>query len=145
MELMVPFASASLSISNNSLAGPLPPVLVSLHSETIKLSFNLLTGTIPIEYGVISGMTTLDLRDNPGITGTIPSELRELRSLQFLFLPGTSLTGSVPMELCDLRAATGTVIVVSRTDVLCSCCTSESDAEAVNNGDGNPGENNARS
>jgi hypothetical protein len=59
-----------------------------------------------------------------------------------LFLQGTSLTGSVPMELCDLRAVTGVVIVVSRTDLSCGCCTSESDANAPNNGNGNPGGNN---
>ena len=88
-----------------------------------------MTGTIPTEYGALLDARVLDLRDNLGITGTIPSELGKLDSLENLFLQGTSLTGSVPMELCDLQAATGTVINVSSTDVSLDCRTSESDAE----------------
>ena len=112
--------------------------MVPVPAENVNLFSNLLTGTIPTEYGALQAVKTLNLGDNLGIIGTIPSELAELRTLERLFLQGTSLTGSVPKELCDLKAVTGIVIDVNGSGVRCDCCMPASDAGAANNGDGNP-------
>jgi len=67
----------------------------------IKLNNNNLTGTIPSELGGLSSLQHLNLINN-SLTGTIPSELGGLSSLTKLRLHNNDLTGTIPTELSEL-------------------------------------------
>lgn len=60
-------------------------------------------GSLPTELGLLSNLRTLDLSNNPDLTGMVPSELGRLDNLFTLSLHGTTLTGSVPDEICALK------------------------------------------
>lgn len=51
----------------------------------------------------------LDLSQNR-LRGSIPAELQNLESLEWLFLDGNQLTGSIPPELADLGSLQGLVL-----------------------------------
>ena len=65
------------------------------------MSGNSLTGTIPSELGDLSSIERLYLGANL-LTGTIPSALGNLSSVERLVLGNNSLTGTIPSELGGL-------------------------------------------
>ena len=69
----------------------------------IDMSSQGLTGTIPTELSDLSSLQSLDLSQNE-LTGTIPSELGNLSSLQSLDLSQNELTGTIPSELGNLSS-----------------------------------------
>ena len=83
---------------------------VSLRPETrasdlllLDLSNNHLTGEIPSELGDLRSLVYLDLSGNL-LTGRIPSELGRLSDLQLLDLSSNRLSGEIPSELGNLRS-----------------------------------------
>lgn len=62
-----------------------------------------LSGTIPSSVGNLSSLDGLDLSGN-SISGNIPPEIGNLTSLQILLLDGNHLTGDVPPELQNLSS-----------------------------------------
>ena len=64
---------------------------------------NSLTGTIPTELGNLSSLQWLNLYENQ-LSGSIPSELGNLSSLQSLHLYENQLSGSIPSELGNLSS-----------------------------------------
>ena len=60
-----------------------------------------LTGSIPPEFGQLTGLRVLDLSGNE-LSGWIPWELGNLANLQTLILSNNRLTGSIPGELTSL-------------------------------------------
>ena len=92
-----------LRLSENGLAGPIPPKLGSLtYLERLDLRSNTLTGPIPSE---LSGLTNVSLfwLGNNELTGTIPAWLGRLPRLGGLALWGNNLTGGIPEELRNLN------------------------------------------
>ena len=75
--------------------------LVADEVTEIRLRKNNLTGTIPTELGDILSLQYLDLDTNK-ITGSIPKEIGNLVNLEYLYLAGNKLTGSIPSELSQL-------------------------------------------
>ena len=69
----------------------------------LDLSDNQLTGTIPSELSNLASLEWLSLSFNQ-LTGTIPVELEKLASLRILVLHDNQLTGSVPVELGNLAS-----------------------------------------
>ena len=69
--------------------------------ESLDLSFNQLTGSIPAALGDLSNLHTLDLAGNQ-LTGPIPAALGDLSNLHTLDLAGNQLTGPIPAWLGDL-------------------------------------------
>jgi Leucine-rich repeat (LRR) protein len=65
-------------------------------------SGNNLTGSIPIEIGQLSQLTSLNLNHN-FIGGSIPAEMGNLQLLETLVLDNNSLTGSIPNSLFQLN------------------------------------------
>ena len=57
-----------------------------------------LTGSIPPELGVLTGLRVLDLSEN-SLSGSIPPELGNLESLEVMYLGWNILTGSIPAAL----------------------------------------------
>jgi len=71
--------------------------------ESIELWFNNLSGTITTEVGQLKSLKKLNLSNNI-ITGALPSELGLLSKLTKVKLNGNSLTSSVPTSLVQLTS-----------------------------------------
>jgi len=68
---------------------------------SIDLEENNLTGTIPTSIGDLDSLNFLSLEDNK-LTGTIPAEIGTLNSLKELYLSNNQLTGTIPAEMENL-------------------------------------------
>jgi Leucine-rich repeat (LRR) protein len=71
------------------------------HVDQIDLTFNNLTGTIPVEIGDFPNLVSLYLGGSP-ITGTLPDELENLTSLTELCILETDINGALPSTLGNL-------------------------------------------
>ncbi|GLJ17560.1 hypothetical protein SUGI_0305400 [Cryptomeria japonica] len=89
----------TIAVSENRLAGVLPPSIGQLSSNLfhLNLSENMIGGTITQEIANLTNITYLDLGHNL-FRGTIPSEIKRLRMLERLHLNGNKLDGSIPRE-----------------------------------------------
>ena len=88
-----------LALDDRGLTGTVPPELGLLSGlERLNLSVNRLTGPIPGQLGALSNLRDLELSDN-NLTGSVPIELTSLPSLQRFFLSHNLLTGKIPPEL----------------------------------------------
>lgn len=67
----------------------------------IRLKENNLKGTIPAELGQLTSLEYLAL-DTNNLSGAIPTQLGNLSNLQFLHLDGNNLTGTIPIEFQNL-------------------------------------------
>ncbi|MCY4204981.1 MAG: S8 family serine peptidase, partial [Bacteroidetes bacterium] len=67
----------------------------------LDLSENNLSGTLPTNLSNLRQLEILNLYDN-ALTGPIPSELGQLSELNQLYIENNSLTGSLPSELGNL-------------------------------------------
>jgi len=92
--------------NNNWLTGPVSNwfgVTVDNGRVTaIDLTFNGLSGSLPLEITELSGLAELNLSENT-LTGTIPEGIGSLISLQFLDLSDNALNGPVPEEIGGLE------------------------------------------
>lgn len=92
-----------LFFQNNNLNGSLPVELGDL-TELTTLSITLnpnLTGNIPVTLGNLSNLTTLQLWNN-SLTGPIPTTLGNLNNLQTLELRNNQLSGNLPSTLGNI-------------------------------------------
>jgi Leucine-rich repeat (LRR) protein len=96
----------SLDLSSDQLTGSIPPEIGNLTNLTyLKLSENQLSGSIPSEIGNLTNLTYLYLYDNQ-LSGSIPSEIGNLTNLTRLWLDNNQLTGSIPSEIGNLTNLT---------------------------------------
>ena len=91
-----------LNLHGNGLRGEIPSALANLSLSSLDLSFNNLSGSIPTEFGNLTNLLSLFLRNNQ-LTGGIPSELGGLSRLLNLQLNYNKLTGPIPVSFLDLR------------------------------------------
>ena len=75
------------------------------HVSVINLSNNQLTGTIPSEIGDLKYLKTLSLWTNE-LTGSIPTEIGKLKDLTSLNLAVNKLTGNIPSGIEKLSNLT---------------------------------------
>jgi len=61
-----------------------------------------LQGSLPPEVGLLSNLEIMDICGNPGIVGTLPSQIGQLEQLQFLFMEDNALTSTLPSDLGSL-------------------------------------------
>ena len=89
-----------LNLTGNGLTGPIPPELGDLANlGTLNLFYNDLTGPIPAELGNLTNLEHLGLGWN-GLTGGIPNELGNLTNLEGLSLNyNWGLSGPLPSGL----------------------------------------------
>ena len=91
-------ALGSLDLSYNLLTGPLPIEVALLTVLTkLEVSGNKLTGPVPTEVGVLTVLTQLKLQSNQ-FNGTIPTQIGLLTALQNIFLKNNQLSGPLPAE-----------------------------------------------
>jgi len=90
----------SLCLSNNHLTGTIPS---ELGSNLLHLSFrnNKLSGCIPTQIGKIIALRTINLSNNL-LFGNIPTELGELIALISLDLSKNLLCGNIPTQIAML-------------------------------------------
>jgi Leucine-rich repeat (LRR) protein len=72
-----------------------------LRTALLELSLNQISGSIPTAIQQLTSLEYLDVSFNE-LTGTIPSALGRLTSLQYLNLKSSELTGTIPSELGSL-------------------------------------------
>ena len=122
-----------LDASDNQLSGDIPPALANLVSivglnlaknrltgsiagllsestvwhqaHSLNLSFNSLSGTLPADIGILTGLSVLDLRHNE-FTGHIPDTISGLTQLNYLDVSYNNLNGLFPAAICDLKELT---------------------------------------
>ena len=96
-----------LELAGNDLSGPIPPELGALRTlEWLYLSGNDLTGPIPSELGSLSLLRGLDLASND-LTGRLPAELADASALRELLVANNpGLSGSLPTGLRNLGLET---------------------------------------
>ena len=88
-----------LDLSDDNLSGSVPIELGLLTQlRQLVLRSNLLSGSIPSELALLTQLTKLNLSFNE-LAGSLPSELGLLSQLRQLFLRSNLLTGSLPSEL----------------------------------------------
>ena len=101
-----PSAVRELRLSELGLTGSLPPELGLLSGLVeLDLSGNWLTGPIPTELGNLAELEVLDLGSN-FLSGSIPPELGKLERLSRLILSGNRLGEDIPREIYGLSRLT---------------------------------------
>lgn len=102
-----------LDVAHNSIGGSIPLGLITsiangTSSKTawqklvhLGVNNNQMTGTVPSEVGLLVSLQRLWLASNDFVS-TLPSQLGALGSLQELQLEATDVTGNVPDEICSL-------------------------------------------
>ncbi|KAD3067480.1 hypothetical protein E3N88_35360 [Mikania micrantha] len=84
-------------LANNKLSGPIQPQLFSSNMSLIHIIFNNnnLSGTIPSSIGTVKTLETIRL-DSNSLSGTVPQNLSSLGTLSELYLSNNNLSGPVP-------------------------------------------------
>ncbi|KAI5333981.1 PREDICTED: probable leucine-rich repeat [Prunus dulcis] len=82
---------------NNQLSGIIPPKLFSSQMKLIHVIFdrNNLTGSIPSTLGLVQSLQAVRL-DRNSLNGSVPSNLKNLSKIAELHLSNNQLTGPVP-------------------------------------------------
>ncbi len=122
----------SVMLEHNNLDGTIVSEIGYLGPSLRKLhiGMNFLQGPLPSEIGLLTGLKTLDIFDNDGITGTIPSEFsfQNLRNLETIQLVGTGISGNLDPIFCTDNAnengdkAAHISANCFGPSVSCSCC-----------------------
>ncbi|CAL5342058.1 unnamed protein product [Camellia sinensis] len=90
-------------LKSQNLGGILPPELVKLpHLQEFDISRNYVNGTIPPEWGSLP-LVDISLLGNR-ITGSIPSQIGNITTLNSLILEFNELSGDLPQELVYLTS-----------------------------------------
>lgn len=69
------------------------------HITRVILGYNAFEGPIPDEWWSARQLYSIDIGNNQGISGTLSTEVGNLRDLKFLRLGDNILSGSIPSEI----------------------------------------------
>ncbi|KAJ3708311.1 hypothetical protein LUZ61_012016 [Rhynchospora tenuis] len=95
--------SVGLNLKYNLLSGTIPKeVGLLINLGVLTLSRNNLSGELPEELGSCQLLTILEL-DGNSFQGTIPSFLSKLKSLKLLSLSSNNFSGVIPQEISLLN------------------------------------------
>ncbi|XP_062182691.1 receptor kinase-like protein Xa21 [Phragmites australis] len=89
-----------LRLRNNQLVGPIPAYLPR-RLQTLALSFNNLSGTIPTSLANITTLNMFSCASN-NIEGHIPSQFATLSEMQYLYVGLNKLSGHFPQPVLNL-------------------------------------------
>jgi len=102
------------------VTGPIPSVFPP-SIVWIDLSNNLLTGSIPTGWDILSPKLEYLYLSKNSLTGTIPSDLGNIVALHDFEFYGNSITGSVDQFFC--QETQWSTLQADCEEVECSCCT----------------------
>ena len=93
--------------SLDKISGTLPRELADLHGtlQRLWLANNLVSGTVPTEYGTLTNLVDLQLHGDR-LSGTLPTELGMLTALTELRLDSNSISGFIPASFTALSKLT---------------------------------------
>lgn len=101
----------SLTLDFMGVSGTIPQelgLLSGLERFSVRGSeetSSVISGTIPDIFGTLSNMQTIRLNDN-GLGGLIPASIGSMKNCIVLILSGNSLIGKIPTELSETQART---------------------------------------
>ncbi|KAL8517040.1 hypothetical protein ACS0TY_015318 [Phlomoides rotata] len=105
----------SLDLSSNALTGTIPSDIGNFSRlVALNLSRNSLVGSIPASVGGLNTSFVLDVSYNR-LTGSVPPEIGRAVSLQQLRLESNFLTGSIPTSIKNCSSLTS--LVLSRNNL----------------------------
>lgn len=111
----------AFNAAHNKIHGTLPEEIGQLQRmQWFDVGPNLLTGTVPSSIGSFTNIWVFDVSRNVGLTGTIPSTIRNWEVLKYGYFHNTSLSGTMP--LCT-NWKTWIHLVADCDRVYCPCCT----------------------
>jgi len=90
-----------LELSENGIEKIPRELFHSENLESLTLSYNRISGSLPTEIGLATSLVELDLSHNK-ISNELPSELGTLNSLEHLYLNNNLFDGTIPSELSNL-------------------------------------------
>ncbi|CAO2823134.1 unnamed protein product [Amaranthus hypochondriacus] len=102
----------SLSLSNNSFEGPIPPFNLLKDLKALYISANKFSGEIPGDYFRDTTLRRIWLSDNE-FSGKIPDSLGKLADLSAIHLERNRFTGLIP----DISQATVTELDISGNEL----------------------------
>lgn len=88
-----------LDLSSNAFTGKVPSVLCPSNLEKLLLADNYLSGHVPVELGECKSLKTIDFSFN-NLSGSIPLEVWSLPNLSDLIMWANRLTGEIPEGIC---------------------------------------------
>jgi hypothetical protein len=96
----------ALKLSQNVLNGTIPSEMGNLHQlKVCDLGLNKLTGSIPNEFSSCTNLEVLRLRGGTEmlnqLTGTFPLAFKSMVYIQCFDAFGTSIVGTVPEVVCN--------------------------------------------
>ncbi|WVZ08814.1 hypothetical protein V8G54_022160 [Vigna mungo] len=95
---------AEMIVSDNAISGQISRHNISSffpNLETLDMSENAISGSIPREFGLMKLLQTLDLSNN-NLSGEIPHELINMSSLQELYLSDNQLRSYLDISALDI-------------------------------------------
>ncbi|KAH9618208.1 hypothetical protein KSS87_010874 [Heliosperma pusillum] len=95
----------TIDLSRNLLSGTIPEEWAAIKLGYLSVMINRLSGHIPQYIGNITSLTYLSIESN-SFSGTVPAELGKLVGLQNLILSDNNLTGYLPLQLKKLTNLT---------------------------------------
>lgn len=111
---------------NPNLQGPLPASIGRLSSlQILSLTGTGLEGVVPVEMSSLSQLEEIYLYNNPGLVGSVPSELGDgLRNLKLFEVQMTGISGAIPQSFCRVETLEANCAAAEEGGtVLCDCCT----------------------
>jgi len=98
---------AALSLNNNSLSGPISPLLCNKMSNKsnliiLKMGYNNLSGDLTDCWNDWKSLVHVDLGYN-NLTGKIPHSMSYLSNLRILYLENNNLFGEIPVSLKNFQ------------------------------------------
>lgn len=85
-----------MELSKNNLVGEIPQEMILQGLQNLNLFLNHLTGSVPTNIGNLKQLESLDLSINQ-LSVSIPQTLSALKSLSFLNLSFNKLSGTIPI------------------------------------------------
>ncbi|MCE7924552.1 MAG: hypothetical protein DYG98_16010, partial [Haliscomenobacteraceae bacterium CHB4] len=94
---------SGLFLQDNNLNGLIPDSFGALSTlESVDLQNNNLGGPLPSTVGNLKNLEMFYIRNNPNISGTIPTGLTNCTSLKVLSLAATGVEGNIPPDIDKL-------------------------------------------
>ncbi|CAB9525705.1 Leucine Rich Repeat [Seminavis robusta] len=93
-----------MNVTGNRYYGTISDRIADIPTmKYLGIGHSFVSGPIPSEIGLLTGLTGLDLSGNTALSGNIPESFANLSKLSHLDVSGTSISGRVPQALCEAK------------------------------------------